>query len=392
MASLQELLSASFRGVPFLVPEGTKESGRHEVRHDYPDSSQAYIEDNGLRVPQFKVQAIVHGASALSWLRRLEGALNAPGPATLVHPIYGRQWCQAGQYNTKHDDKEVGVYHIDITFHVTGPPVFPGPLSGIAAAITGLSTSALVSLFNEFQSAFVTPVSTISQLVLGSAVGAIVGAVSAEFGNVETVGTLARQFARTPELIVSDATRLGPMLSNLMRAPFDDTSVPQDRLWLGMQDVGNAAIDIMAQAAAISGTTPDLSQRAAGMAILGATMQEAAFVSLCEAAAGKDYATTQEVANDVAILSDHRRTLSGLSKIPAIRTQIDRLYAETMAVLQKDQVTLPDVVQMRVNELPASQIAYNLYEGMGYLQTVVGLNAGQSAVLYDETVNVLCRH
>lgn len=350
------------------------------------------MEDNGLRVPNFKVNALVHGADAIARLRRLESALDTPGPATLVHPLYGRQWCQVGQYHTKHDDKDVGVYRIEISFHVTGPPVFPGPLSGIAAAITGLSTSALVSLFSEFQSAYVAPVSVISQGVLGAAVGSIVGAVSSEFGNVETVGTLARQFARTPEMVVTDAGQLGGTLHALIRAPFDDLGVPQDRLWNGMHDVGNAAIDIMTQAAAIAGTTPDLANRAAGMAVLGATMQEAAFIALCEAAAGKDYATTQEVANDVSILSDHRRTLSGLTKIPAIKQQIDKLYAETMQALQKEAVTLPDVVTIRVNEMPASQIAYSLYESMADLPTLIGLNAGQSPICYDESTSILRRN
>lgn len=392
MAALQERLPASFRGISYLSLKGHTESGRHEVLHEYPDASHRYAEDNGLRVPDFHETALIHGADAIARMRRFEAALRTPGPGTLIHPDHGRQWVQVGKYSLKHDQGDIGVYTFEIAFHVTGPPIFPGILSGIAAAITGLSASALTAMFNEFKSALVSPVSYLSQQVLGGAASAIIGTVAAEFGNVATVALMARQVARSPEYIVADAQRFGDTLFATMRAPFDDLTVPQSRLWSGMADVADAATAVLADAAAITPNTPDLASRQTALVLLGATMMQAAFVSLCEAAAGKTYATVAEVSADIATLSDMRRSLAGIMTSPAVKAAVDHIYAETMQVLQKEQVTLPDVMKIRVNELPASEIAYQLYDGIGDLTTLVGLNAGQSPALYDEQVSVLRRY
>lgn len=402
MAALQGLIPASFRGVPFLCPDGTKDSGRHAVKHEYPDSSQRFVEDNGFCVPNFKINCVVHGADALSRLRRLEAAINTPGPGTLVHPIHGRQFVQAGKYHLKHDDKDVGVYTIDCEFFVTGPASFPGMITGIAASITGLSASAIGSLFSAFQAGIavysVASLAANTIQTLAGSVTAVARTMTAEFGDVASLHTAANGIFNRPEALVGDAAGLTSTLTTVCRSPFNDAAVTQDRLWDGFLALSEASAGIVAGAAAIHPTTLDLATRQDVLTLTGTTLQAVAFASLCEAAAAKSviasgkpysYTTAEQIAGDVAALTVARETLADGVLSTDDQNRLNRLFTETVAVLQKQQVALPEVRSMKVDLTPASVLCYNLYESDASLDVMLHLNAGQNPTLYDGSVNIL---
>lgn len=391
MAALQELIPASFRGVPFLVPHGTVDSGRHAVKHEYPDSNTRYVEDNGLRVPDIKLKAVVHGANVLSRVRRLEAALQAVGPGTLVHPLSGRKFVNVDTYQLTHTDESVGVYEFDIVFLVTGPPVFPGPLSAIAASITGLSSSALMGLFANFQSALALPT-----ILTGATLGAITSALNMvasvavnAFGSVAAVRVFAATLARAPNMFTSDAKFMAASLQSLFRAPFEDTSVPAADLWRGSADFIVSGTSILAAASSIDGNTIDRTARRSVLEVIGTSVIVSGFIGLCEASASKTYSTAEQVSDDIRELVSVHAEISELSIMTDDRNRLAQLLSETVAVLQKQSVVLPSIASIVVNSLPASVMAYWLYDDDKSLQTIVGLNDGQSPILYEGAVNVL---
>lgn len=394
MGALQELVAASFRGVPFLVPNGTVESGRHAVRHEFPDSNTRFIEDNGLRVPDFKVTAVVSEPGALAKMRRLETALKTPGPGTLVHPTHGRQFVQVNTYHLHHKDSEVGIYTFDIVFHVTGPPVFPGLLSGIAASITGLSALALVGLFNSFvsqvSSLAISALSGATFAVVVNAIGSVASHVSAAFGSVAGVRAATLALIGVPGRIVSDTAAFAGNMQALFEAPFAATdTVLQSDLWRGYMGMLTLAREQTAAALAIPTSTVDYTIRREVLLLTATALQAASFVALCHAAAGKKYETAEQIEVDVAVLVDAFDGLAELDLLTADRNRLSGMLSETVAVLQRLEVTLPRVVSFAVPEMPASVLAYMLYDSDDKQQTLVGLNAGQNPILYNGAVNVL---
>ena len=198
MVALNDLAPASFRGAGFLVPRDHASEGRNTIDHKFPNKTDRYAEDNGGTPPQFNLTCVLHGATlAYDW-SRLRSALNVPGPGTLRHPWYGSQLCQVkGPWKVSRDDKDSGVLQIEVEFLVTSNgPSFPSLNGiGIAATITGLSGSAISSIFSSFSSNFSLPVGAVSQNFVTGMLNKIAGSVAGKFGSVENVAA-ANDFIR----------------------------------------------------------------------------------------------------------------------------------------------------------------------------------------------------
>ena len=416
MAALQELIPASFRGVRFLTPKGNVESGRHAIKHEYPDSNTRYVEDNGRIVPDLKLTCVIHGPDALARLRSFERALQTPGPGTLMHPILGRQFVQPGKYHYAHEDSSVGVYSVECEFHVTGPPSFPGQISGIAAAISGLSASTVGSMFKAFSAGF--DIGSASQITQASVAGnltSVATVLATSYGSVSGVIVGADTIGRTPEALLADPEALAGILQSMVRAPFAapataivrraisygatepvavDTDaravVTQDQLWSGFRDLRDAGRAIVDEAAAMTANTLDLATRQTAKLQIGTTVEQVAFACLCEASAGKTYQTADLVANDIDTLTTIHSAIVDIERTaPDERKQLTNLLTETVRVLEKKQVTVPRVTQYRTSNIPASVLAYQAYETDDNLFTLVALNAGRNPILYDGVVSIL---
>jgi prophage DNA circulation protein len=392
MAALQQLLPASFRGVPFLVPSGTAEGGRHSIKHEYPDASNRYVEDNGRCVPDFKVKCVVHGANAIGNLRALQDALDTPGPGTLIHPIYGRQFVQVfGPYSLKHDDNTVGVYEIECTFAVTGPPSFPGRAFGIAAAITNISAAAITNMFSAFSSGFDLPLGAASVAAISSQLASITGAIGTAFNSVNAVVASVRSFEVASSYQLSVPVALASNLQTMVRAPFEATDrVTPSQIYSGFLPVFERSQATIAAAQAIAPTTLDLVQRKVAMNVLGGTMSGVAFCSLAEAAAAQTYKTSEQVSSVVSQLTSfHNAIKDNYSFDQQNDLSLQALLYEISAVLAAQQVVLPNVVPFEVHDIPASVMTYLLYDDLERLDTVIGLNSGKDMLDYDGRVLTL---
>lgn len=394
MANLHELMPASFRGVGFLMPKGQADEGRHAVTHNYPDAAFRYVEDNGLIPPDFKVHALVQGEDCIGVLNRLRAALNRPGPGTLIHPIYGRQIVQVvGPYHVKHDDKHAGVIYLDIHFSVTGPPFFPGVLSGIAAVIPGRAADALANLTGVFSAVWAVPqaFAAATEAVLASAIGSVATTALTAFPAAAAVVSAVERLAVPAGGLIPDGDTLAASLTAIVDGPFGIDAIDDARLLTGFTDLGAAGRAISAQGARIVAGTGVLAARQEALVTLGAGIEIAAFIGLCKAAAAATFKTAEDVAATIGTVTDAHGDLARLDFDGVLRAKTSKLLAETVAVLEAEQVTLPDVVAIAVRDYPASVLAYMLTDTTGDLQTIVDLNDGKIPILYSGTVNVL-RH
>jgi len=84
------LTTASFRGVTFFMPDVREASGRRVVRWLFPGRDIQRFQDFGKLEGPIQVTGLIIGDDYVIRAQRLRAAFLISGPATLVHPWYGR--------------------------------------------------------------------------------------------------------------------------------------------------------------------------------------------------------------------------------------------------------------------------------------------------------------
>jgi len=136
MTRTRELLPASFKGIPFYVrSEVLTEGGRRIILHDYPNSSERYVEDLGQLPPKFTVTAFVTGSDFRSRADQLERALQEKGAGRLSMPTMGAMEVFALPYRKDASQREVGEIKFDLSFvagrAISGPSRAPNTVETV---------------------------------------------------------------------------------------------------------------------------------------------------------------------------------------------------------------------------------------------------------------------
>ena len=127
---LDQLYPAKFRGVPFLFTKASRQGGRKTAIHEFPNTNHRYVEDLGLNVPMFDIDATITGTTDYVLKRdRFIKALEKEGPGLLSHPFYGDCVVQVIKYTLDEDTSELGKAKFSINFAITGDDVYPSQTS-----------------------------------------------------------------------------------------------------------------------------------------------------------------------------------------------------------------------------------------------------------------------
>lgn len=386
---LRDLRSASFRGVPFLVPSDTVEEGRTTLDHLYPDSSFRYAEDNGGIPPEFALSIILAEPNLPAKYRALRAALTRPGPGTLKHPWYGNQFCQLdGKFKVKRDDKHAGYLEIEAKFLVTGPPLFPALVSsGIPAVVGNLASAAVIAIWDAFSRTYsASGVSARTVSSLSDRVVAIGDALVTAFGSASS--TPAR-IVTDAGYLARDAAALGQRMVTSLEAPFDDDTISDAQMIAGFTALNDLAVSMADDADAMETDTLDKAARADLTRTLAAHLEAASFAGLARAMAIAAYATADDVERDEVALADRYGTLQARTLAEAIEIAVRDIHVAAADVLRDSAVRLPRLTTLRVNNYPASVLAYMLYDDDSATQTLVDLNLDQTPVLLGGDVQAL---
>ncbi len=148
MAKLTEqLLPASFRGMPFEVTASSIRAGRRTVVHEYPQRDKPYVEDIGRATRQITLEAFVVGDDYIVRAKKLLGAIEQPGAGTLVHPWLGEMRVTLSAVSELKFDNALGQASVTFTATEAGELEFPSGdtdfESAVLEAADGLSESAL---------------------------------------------------------------------------------------------------------------------------------------------------------------------------------------------------------------------------------------------------------
>lgn len=375
---------ASFRGVPFLVPENTGPFGRNAVEHLYPDSEQHYVEDNGKLLRKYSFPAILHGNDVKSQFLALQSAIETPGPGTLMHPNFGAVFVQMGECSFDITQRDAGVVTVTVNCCEAGSPSLPSLITGSGVAISGLTASALIAMADLFKQNFVKPLSPVSLSMVRDALSLVTNKIGSSFLAVNSVAETITDVL-TPGNIYQPE-RLANNLHSLFRAPVQDEDLGSTALHEGWSKVIRNHGDVYEP---FDVTTVDLKDRDQSLAAIQAFFTSAVLIHYCESISYFDYATADQAIRDQQRLaSGHSRALQTIH--PSAKQLVDEIVTETLEYLSNLQVHLPRIQTMDLSDWPVGVLSYQLYGPENDLtQVLIDINQDKNLMLYDGEINVL---
>ena len=135
----EQLLPASFRGVPFEVTSGSLRAGRRTVVHEYPQRDKPYVEDLGKATRQITIEAFVVGDDYIARGTALLAEIEKPGSGALIHPWLGEMTVTVTSVSELKFDTGLGTAYLTFVATEAGDLEFPAALE----AADGLELSAV---------------------------------------------------------------------------------------------------------------------------------------------------------------------------------------------------------------------------------------------------------
>ncbi|MCS6113021.1 DNA circularization protein [Shewanella baltica] len=152
--AFEDRLTASFRGVEFLLEEADGESGRRAIPHAYPKKEIGYTEDNGKVLTQERISGRVVGDNYFEQLQAILEALNKQGPGELVHPWFGIRKVQVGKVSHKLVNRIDGTATINFEVFEVGENLFPNSKSDTATQVKTESEKTKDAVNSSFENGF----------------------------------------------------------------------------------------------------------------------------------------------------------------------------------------------------------------------------------------------
>jgi len=121
----EALRPASFRGVPFKVDASDIGAGRRTQKNEYPQRDKPYVEDLGRATREISVTAFVVGEDYIDQANAVLGAIEEPGPGTLIHPWFGELTVSLDGLARVSFDSALGQARISMSFIESGELTFP---------------------------------------------------------------------------------------------------------------------------------------------------------------------------------------------------------------------------------------------------------------------------
>lgn len=133
---LEELLPASFKGVPFLLVNNSGTTGgRKTATHEFVNANYRNVEDLGKLTKIYNVTAVISGDNYFAARDRLIDALDEGGKGTLIHPFFGSIQVVAKPYTLTESQRTLGEAVFNLIFEAADDKILPQITEDNSAAV-----------------------------------------------------------------------------------------------------------------------------------------------------------------------------------------------------------------------------------------------------------------
>lgn len=156
---LEQLQQGSYKGVPFLLANGTTTGGNKNIVHQYPNSDRQTVENLGNTPRSFALNIIIPSTNYVQRRDALLAAIEEKTPGPLIHPLYGRvDNVIAGPFSLSEDLTELGDGKLSITFLIDDGPQVPQQAAlTVRSVVTAKDAVETANRANMVQNHKVTP-------------------------------------------------------------------------------------------------------------------------------------------------------------------------------------------------------------------------------------------
>lgn len=370
--------------------------GRKTIIHEYPQSDTRYVQDNGkisgIYVLEVEIQEDTSSAYKRA-VKKIRDALEVSGIGTLTHPELGKKKVvPTNNSRLANIISEDGISRFTLTFHESDENKYPtqndsniGKIGQLYDTIFGDNESFLgstvenvtsfVETFNDFRDNVQEVTSTISDAV--ATINGVADEVSAFTRDITDLTASINELVQTP-------TNLALRLSNIWGAISEITDNFSDMfdLSLNIYGTGNGRT-----------TSPINSPITNTITTNNQALYDFNNVSALSLAYTCSTSITYDSQEDVdEILSRLNTAFYALDpdtvdediyyNLQDLRTQ-NRLYLENL------KLGLPYLHKIRVNSIPSSILAYNLYEDSTRSSEIIDINSIEDPAFVSGNINVL---
>jgi len=411
-SSISRLNEASFRGIPFIVPDESVSRGQKLAIHEYPNSNKRFAEPLGKIPPIIDLTGIVDGLSATnddaeqfkdrqSYVEArwdLERALEEYGPGELIHPIYGTIQVQVGEFTVKSNQRKVGEFIFKMQFF-SSEEVVPNPLPATENTATFLADSARSDLLDAVEDAYEDPIDS----------NALEGAVDYVLDSLDTVNdaidsvvepvesalaatnTAIAQFRNGVYNIMQTAAGLKANLLNTYNS-FLQLSLDPGTLAAAWDNL----IDFEGEEKADTNTV-SRANRVNNQIVIEEQTQITGLIGGFEAAANTDFSTVEELQERIEDLDEKFTEFfetnedAILAITPAVRSSVLTLRAKTKEALDDQSSKIWRTSDILTRKTSMSLMAYKYYGNIDNIDTLIDLNPEINVANVEGTVKVVAR-
>ncbi|MDH4229956.1 MAG: DNA circularization N-terminal domain-containing protein [Nitrospirota bacterium] len=360
-----QLQPGSFRGVPFGVEGGADTTiGRRTILHEFPGRDAPYTEDLGRKAREFTFDLLVIGADYMGARDALMGAIEAPGPGTLIHPWLGTLRVAVTQARMSETTREGGMARFSVTFVLAGDLAMPTGVAFTPALVDAAASGALTAVRTEFAAGFSTTgqpefLRDAARTVITKALDrmeALVGVLSKATDKDVFATTLADARTRMSDLL-ADAGGLADLLLGVV----SDTAATAPAGSTDALTLTESLADFGAGLTPVSTPTATRQTQADNQAALGALVSTAAAIHMASAAAATSFTSRGDAQAVRGRLLDLLTARAETADDDTYATLADLRVAVARDLADRGAL-LPDVItHTPVVTLPALVIAHQLY-------------------------------
>ena len=151
MSWKDNLQTASFREIKFLVKSHSFALGRRVVSHDYPFSDKPFTEDLGKKSRSFNMEGFLIGDDYFANRDKLIAACEQFGSGVLVHPYLGRMQVNCQSLSVHESIEDGGVANLTFNFIESGDALISIVDTNKTAQLTNSTSALKTSALDNFK-------------------------------------------------------------------------------------------------------------------------------------------------------------------------------------------------------------------------------------------------
>lgn len=396
MALFNQIQSASFRGVKFLLINASTSGGRKTVTHEYPLTDRRFVEDLGKNQRIFTMQGVITGNRYLKDRESLQAALEQPGAGRLIHPFYGSVSVVSKGYTITEDLTKLGEATFNLTFERADLNIFPTESTNNASIINKQTNGIIAGAKSIFSATYNLTLNVLENFE--QAVQKVNDMLDIFDGVLETINTISSKANDISGLIaatrrdindlVNAPSNLATSISNMFVAldGLAQDPVAQFNLYTSFFSYGDNDVDI------IDNTPRKTERKTNNEAFDDIVLVDTLSLSFKQIL-NLTFSNTSEIDEVRQQLDNQFNLITGGDEESTIDEEsYENLYEQKTQVdlfLDSQELVTPKIIEIKTKEIPVTVLAYNYYGSTDNTETIIDLNDIINPSFIKGTVKVL---